>query len=50
LTNKAVNGVNSTTVTGNKFIPKTPEVFSYDLDGNLTAMAAGPTPGMLKTG
>lgn len=25
-----------TTVTGNEFVPKTPEAYSYDLDGNLT--------------
>jgi len=26
-----------TTVTGNEFVPKTPEAFSYDLDGNQTS-------------
>lgn len=36
LTVQAVNGTNSTTVTGNEYVPKTPEVYSYDLDGNLT--------------
>lgn len=36
MTVQAVNGVNTTTVTGNEYIPKTPELFSYDLDGNLT--------------
>lgn len=25
-----------TTVTGNEFLPKTPEIFGYDSDGNLT--------------
>jgi RHS repeat-associated protein len=35
VTNKAVQGT-TTTVTGNVFLPQTPEVFSYDADGNLT--------------
>lgn len=33
---QAVNGASSTTVNGNEYIAKTPEVYSYDLDGNLT--------------
>jgi YD repeat-containing protein len=32
-----VSAPNETTVTGNAFVPRTQEVFSYDLDGNLTA-------------
>jgi RHS repeat-associated protein len=31
----AVNGINNNTITGNEFVPKTPELFTYDLDGNL---------------
>ena len=35
-TSKAVNGGASTTVTGNVFVPRTPEAFTHDDDGNLT--------------
>jgi RHS repeat-associated protein len=31
-----VQGTTTNTVTGNVFLPQTPEVFSYDADGNLT--------------
>lgn len=37
ITNKAVNGASSTTVTGNQYIPKTAEMYTYDTEGNLTA-------------
>jgi len=33
----AVTATGLTTVTGNVFVAKTPEVFSYDLDGNMTS-------------
>jgi RHS repeat-associated protein len=33
----AVAATGETTVNGNVFVPKTPEPFNYDLDGNLTA-------------
>jgi RHS repeat-associated protein len=36
VTNKAVQGTTTNTVTGNVFLPQTPELFSYDADGNLT--------------
>jgi hypothetical protein len=32
-----VTATGLTTVTGNVFVAKTPEVFSYDLDGNMTS-------------
>ena len=35
ITNKAVEGANSTSVTGNVFLARSPEVFLHDLDGNL---------------
>jgi RHS repeat-associated protein len=35
VTNKAVQGSTTNTVTGNVFLPKTPETFLYDADGNL---------------
>jgi RHS repeat-associated protein len=31
-----VSATNETTVSGNQFVPKTPEQFAYDVDGNLT--------------
>ena len=34
MTNKAVEGTTTNTVTGNVFVPKTPELFTYDADGN----------------
>ena len=37
VTNKATNGVLTASVTGNVLLAKTPEVFKYDLDGNLTS-------------
>jgi RHS repeat-associated protein len=36
VTNKAVLTGTTNTTTGNVFLPKTPELFSYDADGNLT--------------
>lgn len=30
-----VAAAGQTSITGRKFVPKTPELFSYDLDGNL---------------
>jgi RHS repeat-associated protein len=35
VTNKATQSATTNTVTGNVFLPKTPEVFVYDADGNL---------------
>jgi RHS repeat-associated protein len=35
VTNKAVQSGTTNSVTGNVFLPKTPEVFIYDADGNL---------------
>ena len=32
-----VAAAGQTTITGGKFVPKTPELFTYDLDGNLTS-------------
>ena len=32
-----VTATGLTTVTGNVFVARTPEVFSYDLDGNMTS-------------
>jgi RHS repeat-associated protein len=37
ITNVAVNGANVTTSIGNQYIPKTSEIYTNDLDGNLTA-------------
>lgn len=34
---QAVNGAGSSSSSGSQFVPKTPEVFTHDLDGNLTA-------------
>ena len=36
VTNRAVQSGTTNSVTGNMFLPKTAEVFSYDADGNLT--------------
>jgi YD repeat-containing protein len=36
VTNRAVQSGTTNSVTGNLFLPKTPEVFAYDADGNLT--------------
>jgi RHS repeat-associated protein len=36
VTNRAVQSGTTNSVTGNMFLPKTAEVFGYDLDGNLT--------------
>lgn len=36
VTNRAVQSGTTNSVTGNLFLPKTAEVFSYDADGNLT--------------
>jgi RHS repeat-associated protein len=36
VTNCAVQNGTTNSVTGNLFLPKTPEVFAYDADGNLT--------------
>ena len=33
----SVTAPNETTVTGNAFVPRTPESFTYDADGNLTS-------------
>jgi RHS repeat-associated protein len=35
VTNKAVQGSTTNTVTGNVFLPKTPEIYLFDADGNL---------------
>jgi RHS repeat-associated protein len=37
VTNKAVQGATSNTVIGKVFLPRTPEVFLYDADGNLVS-------------
>ena len=37
VTNHAVLGAGTNTVTGNTFLPKDPEAFAYDADGNQTA-------------
>jgi RHS repeat-associated protein len=36
VTNRAVQSGTTNSVMGNAFLPKTPEIFSYDADGNLT--------------
>jgi YD repeat-containing protein len=36
VTNRAVQSGTTNSVTGNAFLPKNPEVFGYDADGNLT--------------
>jgi RHS repeat-associated protein len=36
VTNRAVQNGTTNSVTGNLFLPKTPELFAYDADGNLT--------------
>jgi RHS repeat-associated protein len=36
VTNRAVQSGSTNSVTGNAFLPKTPEIFGYDADGNLT--------------
>lgn len=36
VTNRAVQAGTTNTVTGNVFLPKSPELFSHDADGNLT--------------
>ncbi len=44
----ATNGGQTTIVTGRTFLPKTPESFAYDADGNLTADEPGITHGTVK--
>ncbi len=36
VTNRVVQNGTTNTVTGNVFLPQTPEIFSHDADGNLT--------------